>query len=59
MFRIIVKTTDENTANLEADRIEENDDFFFLHNGSEIVGVFDKGIVQCIYKTKAKGGMSE
>ena len=59
MFRVIVKTTDDSTANLEADRIDENGDFFFIYNGSEIVGVFDMGITQCIYKTKAKGGMSE
>ena len=55
MFRVIVKTT-EFTANLEADRIEENGDFFFVYNGSELVGVFDMGIVQCIYRTKSKGG---
>ena len=56
MYRIIVVTTAEITANLEGDRIEENGDFFFVHNGTEIVGVFDMGIVQCIYKTKTKGG---
>ena len=57
MYRVIVVTTAEITANLEADRIEESGDFFIIHNGSEIVGVFDMGIVQCIYKTKAKGGV--
>lgn len=56
MYRVIVTTTSEITANLEADRIEENGDFFFVYNGPEIVGVFDMGIVQCIYKTKARGG---
>ena len=55
MYRVIVKTT-EFTANLEADRIEENGDFFFVYNGSEIVGVFDMGVVKCIYRTKSKGG---
>lgn len=55
MHRVIAKTT-EFTANLEADRIEENGDFFFVYNGSELVGVFDMGIVQCIYRTKSKGG---
>lgn len=54
MYRIIVKTNDGITANLEADRIEENGDFFTIHNDEEIVGVFDMEIVQCIYKTKAK-----
>ena len=56
MYRVIVKATSDVTANLEADRIEENGDFFFVYNGPEIVGIFDMGIVQCIYKTKAKGG---
>ena len=56
MHRVIVRTTAEITANLEADRIEESGDFFIIYNGSEIVGVFDMGIVQCIYRTKSKGG---
>lgn len=54
MHRVIVKTTAEITANLEGDRIAESGDFFIIYNGSEIVGVFDMGIVQCIYKTKSK-----
>lgn len=56
MYRVIVKTTSEIMANLEADRIEESGDFFIVYNGAEIIGVFDMGIVQCIYKTKTKGG---
>lgn len=59
MYRIIVKTTAEITANLEGDRIEENGDFFTIHNDEEIVGVFDMGIVQCIYKTRAKEYVKE
>jgi len=59
MYRVFVKTTTEITSNLEADRIEESGDFFIIYNGSEIVGVFDMGIVQCIYKTKSKAGASE
>lgn len=59
MYRVIVTTTAEITANLEADKIEESGDFFIIYNGSEIVGVFDMGIVQCIYKTKAKGNVKE
>ena len=48
--------TSDLIANLEADRIEENGDFFFVYNGSELVGVFDMGVVQSIYRTKSKGG---
>lgn len=54
MYRVIVKTTNEITANIEADRIEENGDFFFVYNGPKIVGVFYMDIIQCIYKTKVK-----
>lgn len=59
MYRVIVITTAEISANLEADRIEESGDFFIVYNGLEIVGVFDMGIVQCIYKTKAKINVKE
>ena len=54
MHRVLIKTTENVTANLEANRIEENGDFFIVYNGPEIVGVFDMGIVQFIYKTKSK-----
>lgn len=54
MWRVIVKTTADITANLEADRIEEIDSFFKLYKGSELVGAFDIGMVQFIYKAKAK-----
>lgn len=57
MYRVIVITTAEISANLEADRIEESGDFFIVYNGLEIVGVFDMGIVQCIYKTKVKANV--
>ena len=52
MFRVLIKTTTDITANLEADRIEEKGEFFYLYNGSEIIGVFDVGIVQFMYKSK-------
>ena len=52
MFRVLIKTTTDITANLEADRIEEKGEFFYLYNGTEIIGVFDIGIVQFMYKSK-------
>lgn len=52
MYRVIVKTTADTTANLEADKIEEKDDFLKVYNGVELVGAFDVGSVLFIYKTK-------
>ncbi len=54
MWRVIVKTTTDTTANLEADRIEETDNFFKLYKENELIGAFDIGIVQFVYKTKVK-----
>lgn len=54
MFRVIVKTTTEITANLEANKIEENGDFIKIYNDGELVGMFDVGIIQFLYKSKAK-----
>lgn len=54
MWRVIVKTTTEITANLEADKIEETDSFFKLYKNNELIGAFDIGIVQFVYKTQVK-----
>lgn len=54
MYRVIVKTTSDVTANLEADKITEEGEFIRVFNDSELVGVFDIGSVLFIYKTKAK-----
>ena len=54
MYRVIVKTTSDITANLDADVIEEKGDFLKVYNNCELVGMFDIGSVLFIYKTKAK-----
>lgn len=54
MYRVIVKTTSDVTANLDADNIEEKDEFLKIYNGSELVGMFDVGSVLFVYKTKSK-----
>ena len=59
MNRVIAMTQDGITANLEADRIEESGDFFIVYNDEDIVGVFEMGIVLCIYKTKVKEYVKE
>ena len=51
-MRVIVKTTADITANLEADRIEESESFFKAYNGEELVGIFDVGSVLFMYKSK-------
>ena len=52
-MRVIVKTTADITANLEADRIEEDESFLKAYNGEDLVGVFDVGSVLFMYKTKS------
>lgn len=51
-MRVIVKTTADITANLEADRIEESEFFFKVFKGDELVGIFEVGCVLCMYKTQ-------
>ena len=53
-MRVIVKTTADITANLEADRIEETECFFKVFKGEELVGIFEVGCILCMYKSKAK-----
>jgi hypothetical protein len=55
MQRVFVKTTTEVTANLEANKIEECGDLIKIYNDNELVGVFDVGIIQFLYKTKSNG----
>lgn len=54
MYRVIVKTTSDVTANLEADKITEEGETIRVFDGNDLVGVFDVGSVLFIYKTKAK-----
>lgn len=54
MHRVIVKTTTEITANLEANKIEDCGELIKIYNDNELVGVFDVGIIQFLYKTKSK-----
>ena len=53
-MRVIVKTTADITANLEADRIEESEFFFKVFKGDELVGIFEVGCILCMYKTSSK-----
>ena len=55
MHRVIIKTTTGIMANLEANKIEECGDLIKIYNDNELVGVFDVGIIQFLYKTKSNG----
>ena len=55
MHRVIVKVTGDIIANLEADRIIEENEFVKVFNDKELVGIFDIGSVLFVYKTKATG----
>ncbi len=59
MYRVIVEATSNVTANLEANRIVEDDGFFKIFNDKELVGAFDAGSVCFIYKTKSKANVKE
>lgn len=52
MYRVIVETISKTIANLEADKIVEDDGFFKVFNDKDLVGAFDVGSVCIIYKTK-------
>lgn len=52
-MRVIVKTTADITANLEADRIEESEFFFKVFKGDELVGIFEVGCILCMYETQS------
>lgn len=52
MFRVLIKTTLDVTANLEADKIEECGDIIKIYNNNDLVGIFDIGIIQFLYKSK-------
>ena len=59
MYRVIVEATSKTIANLEANKIVEDDGFFKIFNDKELVGAFDVGSVCYIYKTKAKSNVKE
>ena len=54
MYRVIVKTTSDVTANIEADKIIEEGETIRVFDGNDLVGMFDVGSVLYIYKTKAR-----
>lgn len=54
MIRFIVHTTDGTIANISATHIKNTDDFIEVYFEYELVGMFDKGIIQFCYLSKEK-----
>ena len=59
MYRVIVQTKSGISVNLEGNRIVEDDVFFRVYNGEELVGLFGLNDVLFMYRTKSKEGKSE
>ena len=59
--RAVVVMTNNRYCNLLADRIDSGgeDGMIYVYSGEKIVGVFDKGIVECCYITEKKGGQKD
>ena len=55
-MRAVVVMTNNRYCNIVADRIESggDDGMIYVYSGDQIVGVFDKGVVDCCYITEQK-----
>ena len=56
---VYVKTTSGVTSVIDGDKIERIGDEYFVTQNTELIGVFDVGVIQFIYKTKTKGKTHE
>ena len=54
MKRAIVKFTDGEYCNLEADYIDADDTWVSIHLGDKIVGVFRLENINCVYISEKK-----
>lgn len=52
-FRVVVKWKD-GYANIEATRMEKEEDVVFIYNGNDFAGMFDLGAVEMIYRSGGK-----
>ena len=55
-MRVVVSMMNKKFCNIKADRIVDGgeDGMIYIYSGTEIVGVFDKGVVECCYITEQK-----
>ena len=52
-MKVFVQMNNDRTCMLKADRIDYSDeDYVFIYNGEQVVGVFDKAYLACAYMTE-------
>lgn len=56
---VYVKTTNGVTSVIDGDKIERIGDEYFVTQDTELIGVFDVGVIQFIYKTRTKDKKNE
>lgn len=56
---VYVKTTNGVTSVIDGNKIEKIGDEYFITKDDELIGVFDVGVIQFIYKTRTKGKTHE
>ena len=56
---VYVKTTNGVTSVIDGNKIEKIGDEYFVTKDTELIGVFDVGVIQFIYKTRKKGKTHE
>ena len=54
-MRAIVKFIDGGYVNIPADKIDQKEEWITVLNGKNIVGLFDEGMVRCVYLSDKKG----
>ena len=54
-----VKTTSGVTSIIDGDKIEKTDDEYIVTKDDELIGVFDIGVIQFIYKTRTREQKNE
>lgn len=56
---VYVKTTSGVTSIIDGDKIEKTDDEYIVTKDDELIGVFDIGVIQFIYKTRTREQKNE
>ena len=51
---VYVKTTSGVTSIIDGDKIEKTDDEYIVTKDDKLIGVFDIGVIQFIYKTRTR-----
>ena len=54
MNKLTAYLTNDKTVTIDADRIEQVEDYIVAYNKDKMVGVFDLGIVAAIYLSERK-----